>query len=133
MISMPGAGGSRCWLANSTRPCDTAGMSTLSRELRRRSPMRVSAAVLGVAWAALLVAAPQYRSVENVASATWRQLGAIGAAGLLALLAYSAFRGDFASATFYGGAFGVAALGRLMFAHDALAVEAVALLGLVAL
>src|SRR5207245_9898711 len=83
--------------------------------------------------AAFLVAAPQYRSVENVASATWRQLGAIGAAGLLALLAYSAFRGDFASATFYGGAFGVAALGRLMFAHDALAVEAVALLGLVAL
>ena len=60
-------------------------------------------------------------------------MGAIGAAGLLALLAYSAFRGDFASATFYGGAFGVAALGRLMFAHDALAVEAVALLGLVAL
>ena len=90
-------------------------------------------ALLCYAGAAFLVAAPQYRSVENVASATWRQLGAIGAAGLLALLAYSAFRGDFASATFYGGAFGVAALGRLMFAHDALAVEAVALLGLVAL
>jgi len=61
-------------------------------------------AVLCYAGAAFLVAAPQYRSVENVASATWRQLAAIGAAGLLALLAYSAFRGDFASATFYGGA-----------------------------
>ncbi|TMF72561.1 MAG: hypothetical protein E6H99_11630 [Chloroflexi bacterium] len=31
-------------------------MSTLSRELRRRSPMRVAAAVLGVAWAALIIA-----------------------------------------------------------------------------
>lgn len=85
---------------------------------------------LGAAW---LIATPQYRSIDTVAGATWRQLGALGAAGLAALVAYSAFRGDFAHAVFYGGTFGATALGRLVFAHDALATEAVAVLVLVAL
>src|SRR3989442_16025188 len=56
MTSMPGAAGWRWWLANSTRACDTPGMSVLSRPLRRWQPMRVAAAVLGLAWAMLIAA-----------------------------------------------------------------------------
>ena len=85
---------------------------------------------LGAAW---LLAAPQYRSLESVTSATWRQIGAVAAAGLLALLAYAAFRGDFVHAVYFGGEFGATALSRVVFAHDALATEAIAALVLVAL
>lgn len=81
---------------------------------------------------AALVANPQYRSRETVVGPLWRQVGAVGAALLLAALAYSAFRGDFVSATFYGGVFGAASLGRVFFAYDAMATEAVALLVVVA-
>lgn len=84
----------------------------------------------GAAW---LFASSRYRSLEDVAHPGWRQVGAIGAAGLLAVLAYAAFRSDFTRATFFGGAFDVAAVGRLMLAHDAIAAEAVAALVLVAL
>ncbi|HKW40878.1 MAG TPA: NADH-quinone oxidoreductase subunit J [Gemmatimonadales bacterium] len=85
----------------------------------------------GAAW---LIASPGYRSMPGPSvTSLWRQVGAVGAAGLLAILAYSAFRGDFAHATFYGGAFDAAAIGRLIFEHDAIAAEAVAVLGLVAL
>ncbi len=77
------------------------------------------------AGSALLVARPDYRTVEQAAGRIWRQLGAVGAALLLAVLAYAAFRGHFASATFNGGPFGSVALGKLFFAHDALATEAV--------
>ena len=80
-----------------------------------------------------LVAGPRYRSVEAVIGLRWRQLGALGAAALLALTMYSAFRGDFVSAKFFGGPFGASALGRLLFAHDALATEAVGVLVLVSL
>src|SRR5712671_1355951 len=55
MISTPGAA---CWrrlLAKSTSPCDTAGMATLSRALRRRDAIRVAAASLGAAVLTLLV------------------------------------------------------------------------------
>ena len=62
-----------------------------------------------------------------------RQLAAVGAAILLAALAYAAFRGDFARVTFNGGFFGSAAVGRLLFARDALAVEAVGALALATL
>jgi NADH:ubiquinone oxidoreductase subunit 6 (subunit J) len=82
---------------------------------------------------ALIVAGPRYRVMEAAVGPLWRQLGAVAAALLLAVLAYSAFRGNFAHATFYGGAFGTAALGRLFFLHDALATVAVATLILVAL
>jgi NADH:ubiquinone oxidoreductase subunit 6 (subunit J) len=90
-------------------------------------------ALLCYAGAAWLLANARYRPVEDVAHPNWRQVGAIGAGGLLALLAYSAFRGDFMHATFYGGAFDVAAVGRLILAHDAIATEAVAVLVVVAL
>lgn len=82
---------------------------------------------------ALLVAGATYRSFEITIAGSWRQVGALGAAALLAVLAYAAFRGHFAHATYFGGAFGSAAVGRLFFAHDALATEAVAALALVAL
>ena len=89
-------------------------------------------ALLCYAGAGWIIASPRYRSMENIPHATWRQLGALGAAALLAVLAYSAFRGDFTQATFYGSTFGAAALGRLIFAHDAVAAEAVAALVAVA-
>jgi NADH:ubiquinone oxidoreductase subunit 6 (subunit J) len=82
---------------------------------------------------AWLLAAPRYRIVEPAVGARWRQAGAVAAAALMVLLAYAAFRGDFRSATYFGGAFGTASLGRVFFAHDALATEAVAALVLVAL
>jgi hypothetical protein len=75
---------------------------------------------------AAMFASPQYRRLEAVVGGTWRQAGAIAAGVLLAILAYSAFRGDFLHASFYGGTFGAANLGRVFFAHDALATEAVA-------
>jgi NADH:ubiquinone oxidoreductase subunit 6 (subunit J) len=82
---------------------------------------------------ALILAGPSYRSVELAVGGRWRQVGAVAAALLLALLAYAAYRGHFAHATYFGGAFGSAAMGRRLFAHDALATEAVAALVLVAL
>src|SRR5260370_12384470 len=80
-----------------------------------------------------MFASPQYRRMDAVVGPLWRQLGAVAAALLLAVLAYSAFRGDFAYASFFGATFGTANLGRLLFAHDALATEAVAVLVTVAL
>lgn len=84
----------------------------------------------GCAW---LVAGPHYRGLEYVIRPVWRQVAAIAAAGLLAALAYSAFSGDFVHATFYGGWFNSAVVGRLLFAHDALAVEAAGALIVIAL
>jgi NADH:ubiquinone oxidoreductase subunit 6 (subunit J) len=81
---------------------------------------------------AALLASPQYRTREAVVGGVWRQVGAVAAAVLLAALAYSAFRGDFVHATFFGGPFGAANLGRVFFAHDAMATEAIALLVLAA-
>ena len=85
------------------------------------------------AGSALLLARPDYKTVIGGAAHVRRQLAAIGAAILLAALAYAAFRGDFAHVTFNGGYFGSAAVGRLLFARDALATEAVGALVLAAL
>src|SRR2546423_12510412 len=49
---MPGAAGCRWWLAKSTSACDTAAMAVFSRPLRRRRPMQIAVAVLGLAWLA---------------------------------------------------------------------------------
>ena len=80
---------------------------------------------LGAAW---LLAGPGYRPVMSASGPVWRQAGAVGAGGLLVLLAYSAFRGGFVNGAFRGGTFGTESIGRLFFGHDALATEAVALL-----
>ena len=90
-------------------------------------------ALLCYAGAAWMIGSMRYRSMTGEDSLAWRQLGAVGAAALLAVLAYSAFRGDFIHATFYGGPFDAAAVGRLIFGHDALATEAVAALVMAAL
>ena len=82
---------------------------------------------------ALLLAGSAYRVIEPAVGARWRQVGAIAAAALMAVIAYAAYRGDFAHATYFGGPIGSAALGRLLFAHDALATEAIAAVALVAL
>lgn len=82
---------------------------------------------------AFLIAGSSYRSIELAIGGYWRQVGAVAAAALLAILAYSAYRGHFVHATYFGGAFGSAAIGRRFFAHDALATEAIAALVLVAL
>jgi NADH:ubiquinone oxidoreductase subunit 6 (subunit J) len=82
---------------------------------------------------AVLLAGPAYRTLESVTATVWRQLGAIASAVLLIALAYAAYFGAFHHANYFGGDFGSAALGRRLFAHDALATEAVAALVLVAL
>ena len=90
-------------------------------------------ALVCYAGCALLIAAPHYRVMDTAVSNVWRQVGAVAAGGLFAVLAYAAWRGDFVHASFYSGAFGSASVGRLLFAHDALATEAVGALVLVAL
>jgi NADH:ubiquinone oxidoreductase subunit 6 (subunit J) len=98
-------------------------------------------AVVCYAGCALLIARPDYRTVELAVASLWRQVGAVGAAVLFAVLAYAAFRGQFAHATFTGyepggfkvGAFGTVAVARLLFTHDALATEAIGAVVLVTL
>ncbi len=90
-------------------------------------------ALLCYAGSAWLVAGPSYRELEYTVRPLWRHLAALASGGLLAALAYSAFRGDFVHTTFFGGWFGSAAIGRLLFAHDALATAAVGVLIVVAL
>ena len=82
---------------------------------------------------ALLLAGPRYRVFELSVGTGWRQLGALGAAALFALLTFAAFRGDFVHTGYFGGSFGSAAIGRFLLDHDALATEAVGALVLVAL
>jgi NADH:ubiquinone oxidoreductase subunit 6 (subunit J) len=91
-------------------------------------------ALVCYAGCALLMATSQYRVMETVVAGAWRQAGAVAAGGLFAVLAYAAWRGRFAHPTFfYLGAVNSASVGRLLFAHDALAAEAVGVLILVAL
>jgi hypothetical protein len=90
-------------------------------------------ALVCYAGCAVILAGPRYRSVESTVGSVWRQLAAVGSAGLFAVLAYAAFRGDFAQAVFRLGAFDTVAVGRLLLAHDAMATEAVAALVMVSL
>jgi NADH:ubiquinone oxidoreductase subunit 6 (subunit J) len=57
-------------------------------------------ALICYAGAAVVLAGPRYRSIDVVVGPVWRQVGGVGAAALLALLAYSAFRGSFVHASF---------------------------------
>jgi NADH:ubiquinone oxidoreductase subunit 6 (subunit J) len=82
---------------------------------------------------ALLLAGSTYRIIDAPVGGPWRQVGALGAAALVAVLSYAAYGSNFARNTYFGGPFGSAGLGRQLFAHDALATEAVAALVLVAL
>src|SRR5437763_16688624 len=73
-------------------------------------------ALLCYAGGAWLLAGPRYRSIESVAGSVWRQAGALGAAGLLAILAYAALRGGVARPTVHGGNVGAGARGGVVFA-----------------
>jgi NADH:ubiquinone oxidoreductase subunit 6 (subunit J) len=81
---------------------------------------------------ALLLAGSKYRVIDQTIAGRWRQVGAVGAAALLAVLAYAAYSGHFVLRTQLVDING-AAVGRRLFAHDALAMEAVTALVLVAL
>ena len=89
--------------------------------------------LLSFAGSALVLARPDYRALTGGTRRLWRQLGAIGAAIMLAAFLFAAFRGGFVHVTFNGGAFGSAAVGRLLFARDALATEAAGALVLICL
>jgi hypothetical protein len=89
--------------------------------------------LVSFAGSAALLARPDYRAFEWRDAALWRQLGAVGAALMLALLGYAAYRGAFAHVKFNGGDLGTAAVGRLLFAREALATEAVTAIVVVAL
>src|SRR6202521_5389177 len=54
-------------------------------------------ALVSFAGCAVLLGEPAYRAIEPAVSVRWRQVGAIAAAGLFAILAWSAFRGNFAA------------------------------------
>lgn len=87
--------------------------------------------VLLIAFAGLgaLFAYPNPRSLRGEGLARpAHQLGALGAAGLLVMLAYAAFRGAFAHGEGPPGSFNAGDVGRLLFSHEALATEAVAAL-----
>jgi hypothetical protein len=94
-----------------------------------------AAAIVLVSFAgcAALLTRPDYRSFNWVTGSAWRQLGALGAAVMFAVLAYAAYRGAFAHVQFNGGSLGTAAVGRLLLARDTFATEAVAALVLIAL
>jgi len=90
-------------------------------------------ALIAYAGCAAMVAVPGYRLADVVVTSAWRQVGAVAAALLLAAVAYSAFRADFVQAKFHGGLFDARAVAQLLLAHDVLATEAIAALGVVAL
>jgi|ERR1700674_368565 len=97
-------------------------------------------ALISFAGCALLLAGPSYRVIEPAVSGRWRQIGAVAAAVLFAVLAWSAFRGNFAAAftgyspiTLGGDGSGATQVGRQLFTHDALSTDAVGALVLVAL
>jgi hypothetical protein len=82
---------------------------------------------------AVILAGPRHQAVVPAVRSLWRHLAAVASAGLFALLAYAAFRGDFVQVPFRGGAFDSAAVGGFLLAHDAMATQAVAALVMVAL
>jgi hypothetical protein len=109
------------------------GFGLAGAYLSLSSGMAAIVALVAYAGCALMVAWPRYRLVDVVVSPLWRQVGAVGAALLLAALAYSAFRGDYVHAAFRGGSFDARSVAQLLLGHDVLATEAIAALGLAAL
>lgn len=85
-----------------------------------------AALVLGREQAAAAGAAVDQRTLPA-------QIGAVAAGLLVLILVYVALRSTFAAAPFNGDGFGIAALGRALFGRDAMAMEAVGAMLLVAL
>jgi|SRR5581483_11523747 len=110
-----------------------AGVGIGGIDLALSAGFAAGVVVLTFAGCAALIARHDYRSFDFTTTFGWRQLGAVAAGALLLGLAYAAYRGSFSHVTFNGGALGTAAVGRLLFAHDAVATDAVAVLCLIAL
>lgn len=94
-------------------------------------------ALASLGGAALLISGPAAAIVPAVAAAReprWAaQIAAAAAAGLLVILIYAAFKSGFGHGSYPGGAFGADGLTRLFFSRDALPLEAVGFILLVAL
>jgi hypothetical protein len=103
-----------------------AGVGVAGVEASLSAGFAAAVTLVSFAGSALLLARPEYRAYEWPVRGAWRQAGAIGAALMLALLGYAAYRGAFAHVKYNGGDLGTAAVGRLLFAREALATEAVA-------
>ena len=110
-----------------------AGAGVAGVEASLSAGFAAAVTLLSFAGCAALLARPDYRPHLWPAGGVWRQLGAVGAAVMLAALGYSAYRGAFAHVKFNGGDLGTAAVGRLLFAREALAFEAVVALVVVGL
>jgi hypothetical protein len=110
-----------------------AGLGIAGIDLSLSAGYTAGVVLITFAGCAALLARRDYRSFDFMTGFVWRQLGAIAAAVLLIALGYAAFRGNFSHITFNGGALGTAAVGRLLFAHDAVATSAVGVLVLIAL
>jgi hypothetical protein len=110
-----------------------AGLGVAGVEVSLSAGFTAGVVFLTFAGSAALIARHDYRSFDFTTALPWRQLGAIAAAILLLALAYAAYRGNFSHVTFNGGALGTAAVGRLLFAHDAAPTAAVGVLILIAL
>lgn len=110
-----------------------AGLGVAGIDLALSAGFAAGVVALSFAGCAALIARNDYRSFDFTTGFAWRQFGAIAAAVLVAGLAYAAYRGNFSEVAFNGGPLGTAAVGRLLFAHDAVATDAVGVLVLIAL
>lgn len=110
-----------------------AGVGVAGIDVSLSAGFTAAVVIVTFAGCAALVARHDYRSFDFTTGILWRQLGAIAAAVLLVAFAYAAYRGNFAHVTFNGGGLGTAAIGRLLFAHDALATDAIGVLVVIAL
>ena len=109
------------------------GVGVAGVDLSLSAGFAAGVVLLCFAACAALIARHDYRSFDFTTAFAWRQLGAIAAAVLVLGLAYAAYRGNFSHVSFNGGDLGTAAVGRLLFAHDAAATDAVGVLVLIAL
>ena len=110
-----------------------AGIGVAGLDLSLSAGFTALVVLVSFGGCAALLVRPDYRIVEGVTGSGWRQLAAVGAAVLFGSLTYAAYRGAFVHVTFNGGEFATAAVGRLLFARDTLATEAIGALIVVAL
>ena len=111
-----------------------AGVGVAGVEASLSAGFAAVVTLVSFAGSALVLARPDYRAYAWPSrGGLWRQLGAIGAAVMLVLLGYASYRGSFAHVKFNGGDLGTAAVGRLLFAREALATEAVGTIAVVGL
>ena len=110
-----------------------AGLGISGVYLSLSAPLASLVALICYAGCTALASGSGYRIVDQDTSGRWRQIGAAASAVLLAVIAYSAFGGQFLHADFLGDSTRTMAVGRLLFAHDAMATDAIGALALVAL